>query len=277
VAAGEPVPSPLPEADSLRAVELDFFPDAELYPQYIADPIRSQSAVMLTRVSSSDIPHSGDRRFSLRLGGRFPIARLHPHGDSERGLQLDFEGGFFGIFDLRYSLDNIGWDGLVGLALSYRTGPKLAFRIATLHDSAHVGDEYAERTGRTRIQYTREEIAIGVSWTASPQWRAYAEAACSYGTKTFQQRLRAQAGAEYRGAKLPHATHVSWYGALDLRAYQENDWRPRVTGQLGLLIPTPRGTGRYRLALEVARGRSVLGEFFHENETYAGIGWYFDF
>jgi hypothetical protein len=273
VAAETPATTIQPDSKQV----LDFLPDAEFYPQYVADPIRSQSAVMLVKVPSSDIPETGDARFALRLGGRFPIARLHREGDEERGLQLDFEGGFFGHFDLGHSLDNIGWDGLFGLSLAYKPTPDLAFRIATLHDSAHLGDEYEERTGRTRVGYTREEIALGASWRAAARWRLYAEGGCSYGTKPFQERLRAQTGVEYSGALLPHATHVSWYGAVDLRAYQENDWRPRVTGQLGLLIPTPRGAGRYRLALELASGRSVLGEFYQAEETYVGIGWYFDF
>lgn len=133
-------------------------PEAGFNPLYIADPIRSQSALMLIGVPSSDIRETGHARFSLRLGGQLRIVAFHPDGDPDRGWQLDLEGGFFGHFDLGYSLDNIGWDGLFGLLLDYEPRPDLAFRFGTLHDSAHVGDEYAERTGRSRVGYTREEI-----------------------------------------------------------------------------------------------------------------------
>lgn len=252
-------------------------PDAGFYPLYIADPIRSQSAVMLVRVPWSEIPSTGSARFSLRLGGQFPIVALHPERNRDTGWQLDFEGGFAGQFDLGYSLDNIGWDGLYGLLLDYKPTRDLAFRFGTLHDSAHLGDEYEERTGRRRIGYTREEVVAGVSWRATPRWRVYLEGGCQYGTKEFQKPLRAQAGVELQGARLSQEGSASWYAALDLRAYQENDWRPRVTGQVGLIFPTGRGTSRYRAALEVSHGRSVLGEFFRSEETYAGVGWYFDF
>ncbi|HZL71780.1 MAG TPA: hypothetical protein VFC86_04925, partial [Planctomycetota bacterium] len=47
-----------------------FFPDDDVYPQCIADPLRPQSAVILAGYPSSDIPDSGNQRFLLRLGGR---------------------------------------------------------------------------------------------------------------------------------------------------------------------------------------------------------------
>ena len=255
----------------------DFLPEAGFYPLYIADPIRSQSAVMVIRMADPEIPDTGDSRFSLRLGGSFPIVAFHPDGDRDRGWQLDFEGGFSGHFDIDYNLDNIGWDGFYGLLLDYRPRPDLTFRFGTLHDSAHVGDEYAERTGRRRIGYTRNEVVLGVSWRASARWRFYVEGGWQYETEEFQEPFRVQAGAEYQGARLWQRARGNWYAALDVRAYQENDWHPRATGQLGVAIPTGRGGSRYRLALEIATGRSVLGEFYATEETYAGLGWYFDF
>jgi hypothetical protein len=253
------------------------FPEAGFYPLYVADPLRSQSAVTVVAVPSSDIPDTGSARFGLRLGGQYPIVANHPPGKPDCGWQLDFEGGFSSHFDFGHSLDNIGWDGLFGLLLDYKPRPALAFRFGSLHDSAHVGDEYAERTGRQRVGYTRDEVVLGVSVRASQRWRYYFEAGFQYGTKEFQEPLRAQAGIEYQGERPWPGARGGWYAALDLRGYQENDWHPRATAQLGINVPTGRGQSRYRFALEGATGRSVLGEFFTATETYAGIGWYFDF
>jgi hypothetical protein len=281
---GTPVPRALandaPEAPDVAAGKTGvwaFFPEAGFYPLYIADPLRPQSAMLLARMPTSDIPDAGGTRFALRLGGQFPIVARHPYGDSECGWQLDFEGGFTSQFDIDNSLDNIGWDGLFGLLLDYKPRPALAFRFGTLHDSAHVGDEYAERTGRMRLGYTREEFVAGVSVRASQRWRYYAEVGVQYGTKNFQEPLRAQAGVEYQGERPWPSARGGWYAALDLRAYAENDWHPRATAQLGINVPTGRGNGRYRFAFEGGAGRTVLGEFFTDSETYAGIGWYFDF
>jgi hypothetical protein len=84
-------------------------PPANFYPQYIADPIRAQAAMTFIAMIDSEIPETGGGRFGLRLGGRFPIFRVHPADNPDVGWQLDFDGGFFGHFDMGYSLDNIGW------------------------------------------------------------------------------------------------------------------------------------------------------------------------
>ncbi len=256
---------------------LVLFPDADFYPPYLADPMRAQSALILGPVLDSEIPESGDARFIVRLGGRFPLFRMHPEGEPELGLQLDFEGGFLGHFDISNSLDNIGWDGIFGLLLTWKPDPSLAFRVGTLHDSAHVGDEYSDRTGRTRIGYTRQEIVVGASWLASSQWRVYAEGGYGFSLDDFQAPLRLQAGVEFTGQRRFWNGQFRWYGALDLGVYEESNWGVRTTTQLGIVLPTGRSSHRYRLALEYSDGRSTLGEFFHHEESYLGLGWYFDF
>lgn len=253
------------------------FPPDDLYPQYIADPLRPQSAILLVGCPSSDIPESGNSRFLLRLGGRFSIARLSPAGQSDRGWQLDFEGGFLGQFDSDHSLDNIGWDGLYGLRLSYKGDGPLAFSLGSRHDSAHVGDEYAERTGRLRIGYTREELVLGASWAPNRHWRTYLEVGWGYELDEFEEPLRLQLGVEHVGQRSLWKGRILWYAALDTTLYEENDRQARTSAQLGLIFPTGRGTSRYRLALELVSGRSVLGEFSMHDETYVGLGWYFDF
>jgi hypothetical protein len=252
-------------------------PPANFYPHYIADPIRAQSALFIGSVLDTEIPQVGDARFDLRLGGRFAILRLHPSGRPEVGWQLDFEGGFFGHFDVDSSVDNVGWDGIYGLLVSWKPSPRLGLRFGVLHDSAHVGDEYSERTGRRRIGYTRQEVVAGVSYQFRPHWRTYGELGASYGLEEFQEPLRAQAGLEYLGTRRVLLDRMSWYAALDLRAYAENDWDIRSTVQLGLLLPFRSGTSRYRVAIEAGTGRTALGEFFFREESYIGIGWYFDF
>jgi hypothetical protein len=273
--AGEPAGEAPVAADKPGGWE--FFPEAGFYPLYIADPLRPQAALLVAWLPSSEIPETGGGRFALRLGGQFPIVAFHPDGKPDCGWQLDFEGGFSNHFDIGTSLDNIGWDGLFGLLLDYKPRPGLAFRFGSIHDSAHLGDEYIERTGRTRVGYTREEFVLGVSVRASPRWRYYAEVGHQYGTKNFQEPLRAQAGVEYQGERPWPGARGGWYAALDLRAYEENDWHPRATAQLGINVPTGRGHSLYRFALEGGTGRTVLGEFYTASENYVGVGWYFDF
>ncbi len=252
-------------------------PPSNFYPHYTADPMRAQSAITFLYMDHSEIPQTGDGRFSLRLGGRWGLVRLHPEGEPDRGLQVDFEGGFFGHFDMDYRMDNIGWDGMFGLQISYKPKPHFGFRIGTLHDSPHVGDEYGERTGRKRIDYTRNEVIGGTSWSFAPRCVVYAEGGFSFNHEDFQDPWRLQAGIEYIGERRFLKGYMPWYAALDLRAYQENHWNIRTTVQLGLILSIGRRTNRYRFAFEFCDGRSVMSEFYFRKERYLGFGWYFDF
>lgn len=264
-------------ADQGESLVFSAFPDSDLYPDYVADPLRPQSALMIASVLDSEIPDSGDGRFVLRLGGNFSLFRVHPAGEPNRGLQLDFKGGFFGHFDVDQSLDNIGWDGLYGLMLTWRPTGSLGLRVGTLHDSAHVGDEYAERTGRERIGYTRQEWVAGSCWTPSSRWRAYVEVGWGFDLEEFQEPLRLQVGVEASGRRRFWNDRASWYAAADVGAYEEWDWDARLTMQAGIAIRTGRGSQRYRLAIEYANGRSALGEFTPHEESTLGLGWFFDF
>jgi hypothetical protein len=266
-----------PPAASQAGGRWIFFPEDDIYPQYIADPLRPQSAVMLTGFTSSGIPDSGGSRFVLRLGGRYSIARRYPAGQPDRGLQIDFEGGFFSQFDATQSLDNIGWDGVFGLRLSWKGAGPWAFSVGSRHDSGHVGDEYAQRTGRERIDYTREELVLGASWAPSDLWRAYLETGWGFNRIETEEPLRLQVGVEHIGRERLWRGDIPWYAALDVTAFKEDDVRVRTCAQLGLMFPTGRGTSRYRAALEIGSGRSVLGEFSPYDENYIGLGWYFDF
>jgi hypothetical protein len=264
-------------ADGGPGLQVELFPDAEFYPQYTADPLRPQSALKIVGMADSEIPESGSARFALHLGGRFDLARWHPDGQPDRGWQLDFEGGSFGQFDIGDSLDNIGWDGLFGLTLSWLPRAGVGLRVGTKHDSAHLGDEYAERTGRERIGHTREELVIGVSLQPAARWRLYPEGGLGYGLEELQEPGRLQVGVERRGARRFRDGRLSWYAAADLQSFQESDWKLRSALQLGFLMPTGRGTSRYRLALELVHGRSVMGEFSFHDETSIGVGWYLDY
>jgi hypothetical protein len=251
-------------------------PPSNFYPQYIADPRRAQSALLFMGFTESDIDSASSSRFGLRVGRSFGVARFHPKGDRTRGIQIDVEAGFFGQFDIKDQTDNIGWDGFYGVLASYKPNERFAVRFGTLHDSAHLGDEYMEETGRERIEYTREEIVAGASWAPHRRWRGYSEYGWAFGIKEFQARSRLQFGIEHFGDRSFWRDRFSWYAAMDFDLFEERDWEPATTAQLGLILPTGREGSRYRVALEMYHGRSVLGEFSFGDETYIALGFYFD-
>lgn len=254
------------------ASSFQLFPSSNLYPGYIADPRRPEFGVMVLGFPDPAIPDSGDRRVGLKLGGRFGLLRFGPQDRPERAWQFDIEPGFIGQFDIEHSLDNIGWDGIYNFLFSTALRDDLQVQIGTKHISSHVGDEYAERTGRRRIEYTREELAAGAVWSVRPRWRTYAEAGWGFAPKTEigQEPGRLQLGVEHEAPGSLGQRRLGWYAALDLQAMEERDWQVDPTLQIGLLVPA--GDRRWRVGLAVHEGAVPIGEFYRVDETSIALG-----
>jgi hypothetical protein len=242
----------------------EVFPAGLLHPRYTADPRSPEFGMAVLHVSAPALADAGERRFGLKLGGRFGLIRLDE-------WQLDIHAGFIGQFDIDHSLDNIGWDGTYGFLASTRFGRGLSFQVGTKHVSAHVGDEYAERTGRRRIGYTREEVAAGLAWSGKGGGRLYGEGGWGYSPKQEigQERGRAQAGAEFHRAARSRE-RLGWYAAVNLEAMEEREWNLDTSLHVGLRVPA--GDRRWRVGLAFSDGRVPLGEFYRSDERSVALG-----
>jgi hypothetical protein len=248
----------------LGAADVEPFPTDPGFPSPIAGPASRGfgfSRVALDEITTAD---TGDALYALKLGSVFPLVRI---GE----WRISFDAGFLGLFDIDRSYDNLGWDGNYGLVIAHPLGRNAAVRLAWLHDSSHVGDEYQERTGRKRIGYTREEFALGVTWWPAPAWRVYGE--YGHGTRYDSddpgEPGRAQAGLEWdRGAR--------WapYAAVDVQAWEERDWNLDLAVQAGLAFHAEGR--RWRLGLEYYDGRVPLGEFYFEDQRHISLGIFVD-
>ena len=255
-----------------------FSPGKPLYRPYIANPIRPMMAVNYVSIQDNDIFDSGDGRYHIRLGAQGGFLRFHPAGDSSRGYQIDLEAGFLGVFDRDNSLDNIGWDGVYSLLFTWGNGEGFAAKLALQHDSSHVGDEYAERTGRQRINYTRQEYALGLSLAGLEHWRIYGEAAWAFDIRNedLQEKWRVEGGLEFEDPDRFRNGKLGYYAAVDVMSYQESDWKAEVTVQAGLVLPVTDPDRTWRFGLEYRDGRSVIGEFFQSRESHIALGMWID-
>ncbi|MDX1632041.1 MAG: DUF1207 domain-containing protein [Thermoanaerobaculia bacterium] len=253
----------------------DLFPAVTPYPAYLADPLRVAFGVSVLDYSTSEIPGTGDQRFALKLGGTFPVVAFHPPEAPRRPWVLSVLAGFNGQFDLDHNQDNVGWDGIYGLQLAHRLSDRWAVKVGIHHTSSHIGDELQERSGRERIDYTREEVRVGMSWKPLRRWRLYGEGAYGYKESTIDEALqepgRAQLGTEVY-LPLPESDAWDTYLALDLNSFQERDWEIDVSAQAGIR----QIDGPWRLALTWMSGRTPIGEFFFRDETYLGLGVWYD-
>ncbi|UCE88161.1 MAG: DUF1207 domain-containing protein [Pseudomonadota bacterium] len=259
-----------------QAAKLEWFPDTHFYPRYIADPLRPTFSAQTMFFDYTEIPDAGRRRFGLKIGGRLGLLRLPRRTNPDLGWQLALEVGFHGQFDVDESQDNIGWDGIYALDAAYRLSEALAFRVGTRHISAHIGDEYMQRTGRERIQYTRQEIRAGLVWSIKKRLQTYADAGYGYDSlnRELQEPWRVQAGVQYEDPFVWARQRFGWYAALDLSTYEESDWSVNAAIQAGLVYPAKQR--RWRLGVEYYDGRSQLGEFFQFKERYTSLGIWMD-
>jgi len=270
---GQPVDEQKPTTwitGSARTIQL--FPPGEIYPVYVADPHRPTNAVMQGFYANTRVPETSSPQTFLAGGGHFGILRFDPSPQGGRYWQVSIDAGLDALFDSQFKNDAIGWDGNYGLTVTTATSTSpLAFKVALLHISAHLGDEYEERTGVKRINYTREEVALGLGWRFRPRWRAYGELGLAYRMRSDDQdRWRWQSGVEYESRPSVFGGRMAWFGAVDLSALQERDWRLDTALQGGLVTRSRGHT--YRFFAQWYDGRVTLGQFSRYTEKGFSIG-----
>jgi hypothetical protein len=255
---------------------LSLFPSSDVYPVYIADPHKAENAALALIFTSPRIPDSSAQRFALKAGGRFGVLRLdRPADASARSWQLSIDAGLDFQADSQRKQDAIGWDGSYGLTLTTASGGPYSFKLAHIHTSGHVGDEYAERTGRQRIDYTRAELGLGAARRVGRGGRVYAEVGWGYGLLTEEQEpWRFQAGFEYESRRTLAGGRFAWYAAVDFQAMEERDWRVDTAVQAGIL--TRAGGRRWRLGVQYDDGRATMAEFFQTTESWFSFGLWMD-
>jgi len=95
-----------------------------------------------------------------------------------------FDAGLDAVFDSQFQNDGIGWDGNYGLTItSGKSSSPFALKVALLHVSAHLGDDYEERTQTPRLNYTREELSVAASWRPLARTRLYGGIGAAYRTR----------------------------------------------------------------------------------------------
>ena len=251
------------------------FPSGDVYPVYVADPHRATNTITALVLPRVRIEETSTPRIGLGAGGRFGMLRVDSGRPGGRSWQVSIDAGLDAVFDSDHKQDAIGWDGNYGLTVTTASGWPLAFKFAVLHQSSHLGDEYAVRTGRTRINYTREEFALGVSWRLARRWRAYGETGVAYvGRYEEQEPWRARGGLEFESRPTVFGGRFAWFGAADFSGWEERAWRLDTAVRGGIVT---RADGRtYRIGMGWTDGPPPLGEFFQTSEGWFGFGLWID-
>lgn len=239
-------------------------------PRFSASYLWASSAVRDTRVGATAF---GADIGIVRWGG----------AANEPGVQIGLAGGVFAQFDLATpSTDLMNADYIIGIPVSFRTH-RLSVRVRLYHQSSHLGDEYLIHHQPVRINLSFEAVELLLSGDFGP-WRVYGGG--EYLVHREPGNLRPgvlAAGLEYR------ATHpvlragdvgvARFVFAMDARFWEQHEWDPGVSGKAGLEFSPRDATQdngrRWSLLLEGYSGPSPYGQFYDENITSVGLGFYF--
>jgi hypothetical protein len=252
-------------AGPVRSMTL--IPEELMYEPYLASPTTPRLKLGRITVDDARIPETGETRWELKAGRTVGLFRFN--GVS----QINVLGGFMASFDVDQSTDSVGWDGLFGAQYVRRLSGTDRLKLEYFHQSAHRGDEYILRTGRGRIDYTRQELNLGLSRHWIPQFRTYAEAGWGFTLRNpdVQEAGRFQTGFEYgiRELQQDRSDTVGWFVAGDFESYEERDWSVDSTLSAGFY--GFRNRELWRVGLEYRDGRVPYGEFAQSDETYLGL------
>ncbi len=243
-----------------------WLPGAPVFRSYLADPLTPESGTKFM----FPLHGPGHVRIGNDLGSQRTLARW----TSDTGTMIDVgvEAAVFSRFDFNEDWDMDAADFRVGAPLGFRNGP-FSMKLHLWHLTSHLGDEYMERTGEERIDYHKEEIALGASYDWTPEFRTYADVGFGYYIDEVNKHWRGEVGSEWAGDLLwtgPPTTYL----ALDVKWRQETDWDTAVALQFGLWFARgdPNSLAGLRFYAEYYRGVTPQTQFPGEQIEYVGFG-----
>ena len=262
---------------------------------FIHHPAAAQARIF-PRVASFELPEASPRVHGLV--GRILSAR---RGDSDFGREAEAEVGVgenFPVLALRrgprpvtlgfgtqvygrFSLGDrksalISNDWVVGLNTTAALGAwTLTGEI--YHESSHLGDEYGDRFGASRIDWTREVAAAWVTYGTGPV-RVTGNLSYVLIDQLPLRRPGAALAADFRGRPVSGflGGEVRPVGGVFFEGAAATSWRISSSAKLGIAIAGAEGGREMGIALIAHDGLSTQRQFFRRESRYFGVELRFD-
>ncbi len=258
----------LPNTNRPRSWQI--LPDGLIYRSYLAGVREPRMATHI--FNDRDEGALADSTIGARVG----LLRHGTQGPAMvQGFQLDFEAAALLRQDLDVDLEVVSTDFRAGIPLTFGFG-RYQTKLAYYHLSAHLGDEFIERTGTPRINYVRDVIVWGHSLQVTNDVRVYGEVGWSFYNDGGSEPWEFQFGMEYspicklgpRGAP---------FFALNGHLREEVNFGGNLTVQTGWQWRSRVGGPLFRIGLHYLNGESPQYEFFDAFEHQLGLGIWYDF
>lgn len=256
-------------------------PSGDVFCPLMADPKGLHSFLSYQRTVGEDDLLSTIG--SVGIADQFGIARWNGSTPGN-GVQLSLAGGIFAQFDLGTpSYDLLNADYIVGLPLTIRKDA-FSMRLRVYHQSSHLGDEFllrSEDPDRVNLSFEAAEAIVSVE---GPLLRLYGGGELLFHKSPDElETYVAHGGAELRplnsAISLGSAGGIRPVAAIDLKASQEQEWKPSISIRAGIEFERTRDADppsrRWSLLFESYRGPSPYGQFFAQKIQYFGIGAHF--
>ncbi len=210
----------------------------------------------------------------VALGENFPVLALRR---GSRPISLGFGTQIYGRFSLgdrRSALISNDW--VVGLNTSASLG---AWTLTgeLYHESSHLGDEYGDRFGAERLDWTREVAAAWVSYTAG-QVRLSGNLSYVLLDELDLDRAGAAVAMDLDGRPIGGLLggRLRPIGGVFFDATAATRWRISSSAKLGLALSAPANGREIGIALIAHDGLSTQRQFFRRESRYFGAELRFD-
>lgn len=245
-----------------------FFPDVRSFEPPLASPRVAGFAGRLISESIGDDQFGAEREADVTIGEDFPIVALRR---GPRPITLGFgvqASGRFSLDDSRSALISNDWQ--VGFNV-FADLPPWEVDIQLLHESSHLGDEYIKRFGASRLDWTREVLALWIGYHVS-QFRLMGGGGNAVVDELNLPPWLARAGVDFRGGAFSilgmQAHPVAGVFAEGASA---TDWRLSTSLKAGIAFPGARVGRELRLSLIGHDGLSTQRQFFRSSSRFVGM------
>ncbi|HUR94339.1 MAG TPA: DUF1207 domain-containing protein [Gemmatimonadales bacterium] len=208
------------------------------------------------------------------LGENFPVIALRR---GSRPISLGFGtqvAGRFSLGDRKSALISNDWT--VGINTTASLG---AWTVTgeLYHESSHLGDEYGDRFGASRLDWTRE---VASAWVSYGPGRIRLSGNVSYVLvdELDLDRPAAALAVDFHGGRIGSMLGGALrpVGGIFLEGTAATSWRLSSSAKLGVTL-APSGTSReIGVALIAHDGLSTQRQFFRRESRYVGAELRFD-
>jgi hypothetical protein len=210
----------------------------------------------------------------VALGENFPVLALRR---GPRPITLGFGSQVYGRFSLgdrKSALISNDW--VVGLNTTAALGAwTLTGEI--YHESSHLGDEYGDRFGASRIDWTREVASAWISYGPGPV-RITGNLSYALIDELDLERPGAALAADFNGRPVGRflGGAVRPVAGVYFEGAAATSWRVSSSAKLGIAIAAASGGRELGIALIAHDGLSTQRQFFRRESRYVGAELRFD-